>query len=39
MTAKRIVPREQAQRDIESAIDHYADQAGENVALGFIEAL
>jgi toxin ParE1/3/4 len=39
MTAKPIVPREQAQRDIESAIDHYADQAGENVALGFIEAL
>lgn len=39
MTAKPIVPREQARRDIEAATDYYADQAGEEVALRFIDAL
>jgi toxin ParE1/3/4 len=39
MTAKPVVPREQARKDIEAAADYYADQAGEDVALGFIEAL
>ena len=39
MTAKVIVPREQARRDVDAAIDHYLDHAGEDVALGFIDAL
>ena len=39
MTAKPIVPREQARKDIEAATAYYSDQAGEDVALGFIDAL
>jgi toxin ParE1/3/4 len=39
MTAKPIIPREQALRDVEAATDYYAGQAGEDVALGFIDAL
>jgi toxin ParE1/3/4 len=36
MTAKPVVPREHAHRDIEEAVDHYAREAGEAIALGFI---
>jgi len=39
MTAKPVIPRALARRDIEDAIDHYAAEAGETVALGFIDAL
>lgn len=39
MTAKPVIPRESAQRDIEEAIDHYVREAGVEVALGFIDAL
>lgn len=39
MTAKRVVPREQAYRDTERAIDHYARDAGPDIALGFVDAL
>ena len=39
MTAKTIVERWLARRDIEAAIDHYFGEAGEAVALGFVEAL
>ena len=39
MSAKLVVLRERARRDIEDAIDHYAAEAGEKIALGFIEAL
>jgi toxin ParE1/3/4 len=39
VTAKPIIPRQQANRDIEEAIDHYLAEAGETVALGFIDAL
>jgi len=39
MTAKPIVPRGQARTDIEAAIDYYVGQAGEDIALGFIDAL
>lgn len=39
MTAKPIIPRQQANRDVEEAIDHYLAEAGETVALGFIDAL
>jgi toxin ParE1/3/4 len=36
MTIKRVVPRDEAHRDVESAIDHYAHEAGPDVALGFV---
>lgn len=39
MKAKAIIPREQAQRDVEEAVDHYLREAGEAVALGFVTAL
>jgi toxin ParE1/3/4 len=39
MSPKPVVPRDQAHRDIEQAIGHYAHEAGAQVALGFIEAL
>lgn len=37
MSTKPVVPREQARRDIEEAVDHYVREAGEKVALGFID--
>lgn len=39
MNLKSIVLRERAREDIEQAVDHYAAEAGEQVALGFIQAL
>lgn len=39
MTAKPVIPREAAQRDIDQAVAHYAAEAGEPVALAFIDAL
>ena len=39
MTTKRIVERHIARQDIEAAVDHYFAEAGEAVALGFVEAL
>ncbi len=39
MTAKPVIPRQAAQRDIDEAITHYAVEAGESVALTFIDAL
>ena len=39
MTAKPIIPRRQANRDVEEAIDYYLAGAGETVASGFIDAL
>jgi toxin ParE1/3/4 len=39
MSAKPVVPRQQARRDAEDAIDHYAREAGLQVVLGFIDAL
>jgi toxin ParE1/3/4 len=38
MTDKPVVPREQARRDIAEAIDHYLREAGDRVALRFIDA-
>jgi toxin ParE1/3/4 len=38
MSAKPVVPREQASQDIEDAIDYYLREAGETVALAFIDA-
>lgn len=39
MTAKPVIPREQANRDIEEALDHYLGEAGDAVALGFVDSL
>lgn len=39
MTAKPVVPREQARRDVEDAIDYYAQEAGAEVALRFVDAV
>ena len=39
MTAKPVVPRKQARRDIDEAIAQYLAEAEEKVALAFIDAL
>jgi toxin ParE1/3/4 len=39
VTGKPIVPREQANRVVDAAIDYYLKEAGNRVALGFIDAL
>lgn len=39
MIAKRVVPRNQAHRDVTGAIDHYVSEAGPDIALGFVEGL
>lgn len=39
MTTKPVVPREQAQRDVEDAVAHYLAEDAEAAALGFIDAL
>lgn len=39
MTAKPVVPRAKARADVELAVDAYANEAGADVALSFIEAL
>jgi toxin ParE1/3/4 len=39
VSAKPIIPREAANRDIEQAVDYYSSAAGEQAALGFIDAL
>lgn len=39
MAAKPVVPREQARRDVEVAIDHYLGEDAEAAALGFIDEL
>ncbi|EME69814.1 hypothetical protein H261_11610 [Paramagnetospirillum caucaseum] len=39
MTVKTVLPRRQANRDIEEAIEHYLGEASETVALGFIDSL
>ncbi len=36
---KPIIPRELASRDVEEAVDYYLGEGGEQVALGFVEAL
>ena len=39
MSAKPIVPRELANRDVENAIDYYLSENADQAALGFIDAL
>ena len=36
---KPVIPRALARRDVDDAIDYYAEEAGEGVALRFIDAL
>lgn len=37
--ATPLIPRAQALRDVEEAVDHYLAEAGEQVALQFVDAL
>ena len=39
MRAKPVVPREQAQQDVEDALAYYMAEDAEAAALGFIDAL
>lgn len=39
MKRKPVVPREQANRDVDEAVAYYLCEASEAVALGFIDAL
>lgn len=39
MTAKPVVPRELANRDIDNAIAYYLSEGAEQAALGFIDTL
>ncbi|MEN9761446.1 MAG: hypothetical protein RI906_1272 [Pseudomonadota bacterium] len=39
MKPKRIIPRELAGKDVEGAVHYYREEAGDQVALGFIESL
>lgn len=39
MKAKPVIPREQANRDVDDAVAYYLGEATEAVALGFIHAL
>ncbi|MCP4514954.1 MAG: type II toxin-antitoxin system RelE/ParE family toxin, partial [Delftia sp.] len=39
MKAKAIVPREQANRDVEEILAWYLGEEAANAALGFIDAL
>jgi toxin ParE1/3/4 len=37
--ARTLIPREQPNRDVDGAVDYYLSEAGEAVALGFVDAL
>lgn len=39
MKQKPVIPRELANRDVDSAIAHYLEEQAESAALGFIDAL
>ncbi len=39
MRAKAVIPREQANRDVDEIVAYYLNEAGEAVALGFADAL
>ncbi|NMG27791.1 type II toxin-antitoxin system RelE/ParE family toxin [Aromatoleum evansii] len=39
MKVKPVVPREQANRDVDDAVAYYLDEGAAPVALGFIDAL
>lgn len=39
MKTKPVIPREQANRDVDEAVAYYLSEAGEAVAMGFVDAL
>jgi len=39
VTAKAVIPREQAERDVDEAIEYYLNENAPEAALGFIDAL
>lgn len=39
MKTRPLVPREQAEQDIDATIDHYLLEAGDRTASGFLEAV
>ena len=39
MKSKLILPRESASRDVEDVVDYYLNKVGEQIALGFVDAL
>jgi toxin ParE1/3/4 len=39
VSVKAVVPRARASRDIDAAVEYHLGEAGETVALGFIDAL
>jgi toxin ParE1/3/4 len=39
LKTKPVIPRELAGKDAENAVDYYLQEAGDQVALGFIESL
>lgn len=39
MKAKQVIPREQANRDVDEAVAYYLSQSADQAALGFIDAL
>jgi toxin ParE1/3/4 len=39
VTPKPVVPRERARLDVEEAVDHYAEAAGQKTTAVFIDAL
>ena len=39
MKSKPIVPRNEANQDVDEAIEHYLNESAEQAALGFIDAL
>ncbi|MDZ4201491.1 MAG: type II toxin-antitoxin system RelE/ParE family toxin [Gallionella sp.] len=39
MKTKQVIPHELADRDVEDVVDYYLQEAGDQVALGFIESL
>lgn len=39
MKTKPVIPREQANQDVDEAVAYYLSEAGEAVAMGFVDAL
>lgn len=39
MTSKPVIPRSQANRDVDAAIAYYLEQGADDAALGFIDTL
>ncbi len=39
MKAKQVIPREQANRDVDEAVAYYLNQSADQAALGLIDAL